>query len=655
MPPSQAPNIISTDSLEPILFRVAELAVATQSMEELYDALHKLIASLMYAENFFIALHDETSDSLSMPYFVDTKELAPPPQLARKHYLKTLTGHVLSTGEPLHLNRSEIIAMCEKETLKFGGELCVDWLGVPLKLGDTVFGVMVVQSYREEYTYSGPDKHVLIFVGQHIAQAVARQRAIDALKNAHAELEVRVQERTQELSAQFKISERQKQVQEALYRIADLTHSTDDLNRFYEEIHEITGQLIYAKNFYIAIADYETRMLIFPYRVDEYEEEARGDRPLDLENSKGLTEQILRSKKALLLKADEMENANSYGHHANAWIGVPLLGQDNNAIGVLAVQSHDPKVSYTDDDKYLLSFISQHISTALLRKRSAEKLAAAQEALVEAAHQAGMSEIATDILHNIGNIVNSIATSASELHRLGDRSKIGALEKVNALLRENESKLSEFLSNDSKGQKVPSFINSLTGNLVKEKENAQEQVKNISKCAETLSEVIAAQQKHVKCSSLNQEFEVTTLLDDAVATQSKTLEKYAVVLVKVYSETPAITAQKAKAMNVLINVIKNAAEAMCEVKPEKRRLQLKVNYDNKNKKVSVVIQDGGVGISSTDMSRIFNHGFTTKKSGQGFGLHSCSNSMREMGGDLTASSEGVGMGATFTLSFPTSK
>ena len=376
-------------TLQSALYRIADITSAESDMTEFYKELHAIVEKLMYAKNFAIALYDEHADTISFVYFadtVDTIDLAELASIPAETVRYSLSGYVLHTGKPLHVDPDGIAELEKRGAVRGLGADCVDWLGVPLKVGERSIGVLFVQSYVDDIRYSDDDENLLIFVSQHIATALQRKQADEALLKAHEILEQRVQERTAELvqantvlEEQIQERERAERLQSALYRIADLTSGSTTLEEFYSALHKIIGELMYAENFFIALYHREESSLSFPYFVDKFDS-AFPPRKLDTDSLTGL---VLTSGKPLLLtrrNRDELDTPKTIGTRSTTWLGVPLKDHDDN-IGVLVVQSYEVGAEYTERDKELLTFVSQHIATALRRRRDATELHKAHEAL----------------------------------------------------------------------------------------------------------------------------------------------------------------------------------------------------------------------------------------------------------------------------------
>jgi PAS domain S-box-containing protein len=173
-----------SERVQRALYRISEAAHTAPSLQALFSELHAIVGDLMPARNFYIALHDPATDTLSFPYFVDEKDPPPAPRRLRKG----LTEFVLRSGQAL-LDRpgvyAELVRRGEVESI---GAASSDWLGVPLKTGDRTIGVLTAQSYDEGVRYTERDRDILQFVSTQVAMAIERKRGEEALRASEGEL-----------------------------------------------------------------------------------------------------------------------------------------------------------------------------------------------------------------------------------------------------------------------------------------------------------------------------------------------------------------------------------------------------------------------------------------------------------------------------------
>ncbi len=413
-----------TEKVINALLRIGDAVGSDSDMKTLYSVLHSITAKLMYAKNFYIAMYDKNTEMIHMQYFVD--EFDSPERPPQKLEKGGVTSYVIRTGTPVLLGLPECKILEEKGEIILRGAITEDihWLGVPLKANHQVLGMMAVQSYTKDVRYTEKDKELLIFVSQHIAAALQRKQAEKELKKAYDELERRVEKRTNALAQtnaelQLEIAERQtaEKVQEALFRIAKAAIFADGMKELYESLHGIVGELMYANNFYIAFYDKRTETINWPYYVDKYD-----STPPTRKLKKGLTEYVLSTGEALLTtqvlfhQLIKKKKIEAFNNPPEYWLGVPLQ-KKQETFGVLAVQSYSKDVLYTEKDKELLNFVSQHIATALQRTHSVEALKNSEQKLKNLSNQMEQfSRTATSMLYTkeTGNAFNQISKAIVE-------------------------------------------------------------------------------------------------------------------------------------------------------------------------------------------------------------------------------------------------
>lgn len=282
-------------------------------------------------------------------------------------------------------------------------------------------------------------------------------------------------------------------------------------------------------------------------------------------------------------------------------------------------------------------------------KANAE-LAQAQERLIEASRQAGMAEVATGVLHNVGNVLNSINVSATIIRENLGKSEVPTLGKVAQLLNSHSADLPSFLTADPKGKMIPGFLQTLAEQLQTEHAQLEQEQEQLARNIEHIKQIVSMQQDYAKVSGVLEQVSVATLVDDVLGMSNDSLTRHGIVVSRKYAEVPPVMVDRHKVVQILVNLVQNAKQAMDETNtPEK---QLTLGIRNGGGRVKVYVQDTGVGIPPENLTKIFNHGFTTRKQGHGFGLHSGANAAKEMGGELKVQSEGPGKGATFTLELP---
>ncbi|SFH10091.1 DAHL domain-containing protein [Pseudomonas sp. NFACC45] len=274
-----------------------------------------------------------------------------------------------------------------------------------------------------------------------------------------------------------------------------------------------------------------------------------------------------------------------------------------------------------------------------------------QSELMDTARQAGMAEIATNVLHNVGNVLNSVNISADLISRKLRSSKALGLGKAMQLINEHPHDLGHFLTEDEKGKLLPGYLNQLVEAIAVEQQGLTDELAQLSKSVDHIKDIVSTQQSYAGANSLVEPLVVSELLEDALRMNSGALTRHHVTVLKEYGDVPRIMGDKHRLLLILINLISNAKYAMAGVSNHARNMTLKATVIN-DETLQISVKDEGEGIPAENMTRIFAHGFTTRKEGHGFGLHSCALAAIEMNGHLTAHSEGPGTGATFVLQLP---
>ncbi|MEJ0091167.1 MAG: HAMP domain-containing sensor histidine kinase [Limisphaerales bacterium] len=270
--------------------------------------------------------------------------------------------------------------------------------------------------------------------------------------------------------------------------------------------------------------------------------------------------------------------------------------------------------------------------------------------LLEISRKAGMAEVATAILHNVGNVLNSVNVASSCVADNIRKSKSANLSKVVVLLRENEADLGAFLTGDPKGRQIPGYLAQLAEHLSAEQAATLKELSGLQKNIEHIKDIVIMQQSFAKTSGASESLSMAALVEDALKMNASAFAHHDIRVIREFQKVPLITAEKHKMLQILVNLINNARQACDEAKPAEKKLTIIVSKENAG--VSIAVTDNGNGIRPENIHRIFAHGFTTKKDGHGFGLHSSALAAKEMGGSLTAHSDGPGLGATFVLELP---
>lgn len=288
------------------------------------------------------------------------------------------------------------------------------------------------------------------------------------------------------------------------------------------------------------------------------------------------------------------------------------------------------------------------------RRKAEQELNAAQQRLVQASRLAGMAEVATGVLHNVGNVLNSVNVSASLALDRTTRLKTENLGRCMDMITQHRVGLADFFTNDPKGKVLPDYLVRLSAQLAKDQQSLVDELKSLARNVEHIKEIIAVQQSHARVVGCREPVDLAALLDDAVRINAASLDRHQINLLRDYQKVPAVMTDRHKVLQILVNLISNAKAAVLEKPPGERAISLTIDSQDSSG-VAIAVTDSGIGIKPENLIRIFQHGFTTKKNGHGFGLHSGAIAAREMGGALHVSSDGPGCGATFTLTIPFSR
>ena len=283
------------------------------------------------------------------------------------------------------------------------------------------------------------------------------------------------------------------------------------------------------------------------------------------------------------------------------------------------------------------------------RKRAEEEVEALHNQLVEASRHAGMAEVATGVLHNVGNVLNSVNVSSTLMADRLRKSRAPNVARAAELLLAQDGGLAQWLTEDEKGKMLPSYLAELGKHLSNEHAEMTGELELLVKNVEHIKEIVAMQQNYAKVSGFLEALPLEKLMDDAIQMNAAAFERHRVKVIRNYETVPNVKVDKHKVLQILVNLLRNAKYAM-EGAVE-RKLDIHVHISQEGM-VRVVVKDTGCGIPKENLTRIFSHGFTTKRDGHGFGLHSGAIAAKEMGGILTAQSEGLGRGATFILDLP---
>lgn len=269
----------------------------------------------------------------------------------------------------------------------------------------------------------------------------------------------------------------------------------------------------------------------------------------------------------------------------------------------------------------------------------------------EAAHASGMAMIASEVLHNVGNVLNSAFIATEEIESTVRESKISGLDRSNQLLASHREDIGSFLTLDEKGKKLPEYWLRVTEALRTEHSRILGAASRLQQGLDLMKKVISAQQKFAIRSQQREALSLEEAVEDALHIQIESRSRHNIKVTKAFSQVPLVIADRIKLAHIFVNILRNAKDAVAANDPDDRRLHVEIGRIEREG-IFVRFTDNGSGIREEDRRELFSRGFTTKPSGHGLGLHFAANAMTELGGRIEAESRGLGQGASFTLYFP---
>ncbi|MDY7030692.1 MAG: PAS domain S-box protein, partial [Thermodesulfobacteriota bacterium] len=278
-----------------------------------------------------------------------------------------------------------------------------------------------------------------------------------------------------------------------------------------------------------------------------------------------------------------------------------------------------------------------------------------QRQLLDMAHQSGMAEIATGVLHNINNVLTSVGISSELLQESLEASRITGLEKAIGLIEQHPHDLGHFITDDPKGKLLPEYLRKVTAALAEERKDNLDRANKLIGYVEQVKKLVSTQQSYARTVGLMEKVDPGEILDDVIAMHAGAFQRYNIDVVRDYKDVPYITVDRQKLMQALLNLVKNAFEALLDVKDNRKfvlNLKIDTRHLGENRTLIISIRDNGVGIPEEKKDRIFEYGFSHKKHGSGFGLHTTGLAVKDIGGRISVQSDGLGKGAEFVVELP---
>jgi signal transduction histidine kinase len=287
------------------------------------------------------------------------------------------------------------------------------------------------------------------------------------------------------------------------------------------------------------------------------------------------------------------------------------------------------------------------------RKQAEQKVTSLNQQLLTAARQAGMADIATSILHNVGNILNSANVSLGILQETIQKPYLKKSVAAIELLKEHQDTMENYLTKDPKGQLIPKYFLAILGALKTEDETLTREISNLMTHLQHIREIIAMQQMFSGVFGITEKVFLPEIIDSALQMSGYPSFFKNIQVNKVYKKNPFVIIDKSKLLQILINLTRNAKDAVIENDKEiKKEITFFIDKSKSDHEIVLKVSDNGIGIAPENLTKIFSFGFTSKPNGHGVGLNSSAIAAKEMGGSLHAESKGIGQGAIFTLTIP---
>ncbi len=610
-------------------YNISNAVNTTFDLDELYLTIHESLKPILNVDHFSIGLVDHQRDTITFTFNSVSDNIKHPEEILDASKSTSLTAEVIRRGEPIVFTREEQFEFAASRGGQLIGTPTEFWLGVPLIVKDQIIGVMLTETLDNAKAYSQEDIDCFVSVSDQVAIAIERKR------------------KEEQLLTRGKVIT-------SLYRISSAMHTTTSLHQLYKSIHASLGDIIDVQNFTIVLYNQERDTLYPNYSSNKVDKTILT--PIEkASTTNSLAYRVVDKGKSILINKTNKEavlgkSANSLtGERATqCWLGVPLKGK-KKVLGAIVNQSYSDLSCYTENDIALLESISDQIAFAIEYKNAETGLLSAQNELLEKAHKAGMADIASDTIHNLGDILNSVRVSNELVSGILKNSHIERYNKAMDLLKEKMQNLKDFICNDPNGEKLMQYIITIEQSLSSEYLDISGHTERLTEKIALMTKAIRTQQNYVYEEYVEEDCYVEDIVDKLLKMHSENLRSLGIKVMKNYAEVPRVLLQKTKLEHVIMNIINNAKDSLKSNDDKSKALT--VTLDQNPDYIFLRFHDNGEGIARENLSRIFSHGFTTKTRGQGFGLHNAANFLSEMKGKIWAESEGPGKGATFVLQF----
>lgn len=332
----------------------------------------------------------------------------------------------------------------------------------------------------------------------------------------------------------------------------------------------------------------------------------------------------------------------------NAFI-LGLIDEENSAVGVI----NEPVIDWLVHEQLLGIAMPWAIREGLVRRRGLIEREQLRRQVEDASYNNEMADVASTVLHNVGNVLNSVNVAVHVVHELINQSSVILVHRIAELLKGHDENWDIFLTQDPKGKRIPPAIMKLGSHLIEEQQRVLKELEGLVRNIDHMKHIVISHQTMAKSRGINEALSVGELLDQAVELSFQPGDAKWIRIQRDYQPVPAIVTDRHQLLQILVNLLRNAKQAMQLQVGVDHLLTIRVEGRTEDGlSVVITIQDTGMGIAPEHLSRMFTRGFTTKHDGNGIGLHSSMATVHRMGGLLQAHSDGVGAGATMTLILP---
>ncbi|WP_286262729.1 sensor histidine kinase [Thalassotalea atypica] len=623
------------------------------SLEEYMGYVHQLLSKLMYAQNFYLASYNHADNSIQFLYNVDVKDESIP--TARKFTLaseaQSPTAWVIANQKELEMKIGDNPRTQSDGQYWGRGTRAEHWFGVPLiSQRDNCLGALVIQSYDAKIYFSDEDKSLFRLFTSKVTSALEKHKKDLRLQSS-------LSDKTIALEKELTAKKHAEKLQRALYLIAAKANETSTLQDLYREVHRIIDELLYAKNFFIALLDEDSNEISFPYYVDEKESELKPGSVIEVGD--GVSSYVIRTQKPQLLSKERVNELITQGEikrirgalDFTCWLGVPMISSDI-LHGIIVVQSYDEKILFTESDQQLLFYVANHVATAIesainrQERTDAQLKLAKQHRILEQQHQevqdtirqlkrtqrklveqekmASLGGLVAGIAHEINTPLGICVTGVSHL--------VEELKYIKKAVNEEtltEDQLMDFFDEVDKAGQI------LTTNT----RRAADLVQSFKQVAVDQS------------SNSIRELDLGLYIQEVLLSLQPRLKKVKHKIEVQCPEQVHITANAGVISQVLSNLIMNSIMHGFD---GIERGNIAINVELKNDYVILRYADDGVGLDEQAMAQLFEPFYTTKRGdgGSGLGTHLVYNLVTSaLKGRVEAKSK-LNKGLAYLIKFP---